>query len=68
MKYIPQMIIDYANKYFAKMLFNKITKYSKSFKGTKYEKHLSDDRNKEFYDWIRGKLENFYAYKQFPKL
>ena len=38
-------------------------KYSKSFKGTKYEKHLSDDRNKEFYDWIQGKLEDFYMKK-----
>lgn len=31
-------------------------KYSKSFKGTAYEKHLKIDSNREFYDWIGKKL------------
>ena len=65
-KYVPQWLINFANKHFAKMMFEKMMKYSRSFKGTKFEKRVDAKSNQDFYDWIRLQINTYFAKQGWP--
>lgn len=51
---IPESLINYATKQLGEEMVNKMLKFSKDLKGTKYEEKLKSSENAIFYNWIKG--------------
>lgn len=63
---IPESLINWGTKQFLDFMITKMIKFSKSMKGTEYEKKLKSSENAEFYLWIQGYIRDFYEEKGWP--
>eukprot|EP00347_Sterkiella_histriomuscorum_P013889 403362974 len=63
---IPESLINWGTKQFLDFMIQKMIKFSKGMKGTKYEQRLKSSENAEFYLWIQGYIRDFYNEKGWP--
>ena len=45
----------------AKLLFIKFIGIAKNIKDTEWEKAINSEENKEFYDWIRCRFDEYFS-------
>ena len=63
---IPESLINWGTKQFAEFMINKMLKFSKNFKGTKYEERLKNTENADFYHWIKKYIVEYCEEKGWP--
>lgn len=64
---IPESIVNWVTRQFSTFMYSKLLKYSKSFKGTKYEQRLKESNSKDFYGFIEQILITHFEEKGWPK-
>lgn len=63
---IPDAFINYGTKQLGEEMVTKMLKFSKDFKGTKYEEALKNTENAPFYNWIKGYISEYCESKGWP--
>ena len=63
---IPDSLINYATKQLGEEMVNKMLKFSKNFKGTRYEEKLKSSENAVFYNWIKEYIAKYCEEKGWP--
>jgi hypothetical protein len=52
MYYVPYKILNFFSRKLAKGIFKKVAKLAVNFKGSEYEKRITCEENREFYEYI----------------
>lgn len=56
---IPDSLINFGTKQLGEEMVQKLLKFSKDLKGTKYETAIKDSENANFYNWIKGYISRY---------
>jgi hypothetical protein len=63
---IPDSFINYGTKQLGEEMVTKLLKYSKDFKGTKYEACIKNTENADFYNWIKVYISQYCEDRGWP--
>lgn len=59
MYYLPYKVLNFFSRKMAKGLFQKILKLAKNFEGSEYQKRISAEENREFYQHLQTSQEEY---------
>ena len=63
---IPDSMVNFASRKMGEDMIGKLLTLSRDFSGTQYEQRLKNTENKEFYNWIRGYVADYFDRKGWP--
>lgn len=63
---IPDSLINFGTKQLGEEMVQKLLKFSKDLKGTKYETAIKDSENGQFYSWIKTYIAKYCEEKGWP--
>lgn len=61
MYYVPYKILNFFSRKLAKGIFKKVAKLAVNFKGSEYEKRITCEENREFYEYIERSEKEYLA-------